>query len=102
MNRPGEKPKRRQANRARKRLALVVTTDWTLTEDMAIRQYAIDLSVFSLRLLRVDQEEDLGKLVNLYIKENDVQVSKGDLVLYWDSIKMRSEVVFMIDKRKTH
>ncbi len=69
---------------------------------MAIRQYAIDLSVFSLRLLRVDQEEDLGKLVNLYIKENDVQVSKGDLVLYWDSIKMRSEVVFMIDKRKTH
>jgi hypothetical protein len=102
VNRPGEKPKRRQANRARKRLALVVTTDWTLTEDMAIRQYAIDLSVFSLRLLRVDQEEDLGKLVNLYIKENDVQVSKGDLVLYWDSIKMRSEVVFMIDKRKTH
>lgn len=85
MIRPSEKQNRKNS-RDRKNVVLIVTEDWTLDAEAVRCFLKTDPCRCVIQFFRTEQGKGLKRIVNLYLRENNISTARGDHVIYWGSV----------------
>ena len=82
------KKARNTHEKVRKRLVLIITDDPSMTASKAESRLQADSENIMIQVICTDLKgKKLEKAVKLYIRDNDINISSNDELLYWNSNK---------------